>query len=62
MGLSATIGLLLAGTIVFALPDIDFGHEDKMTFCSMLVNRRVYTQEKLDIFCTLKVQEWDSQV
>ena len=56
------IGLLMARSIIFALPEIDLGHEDKMTLCSMLANRRVYSQEKLDVFCTLKVQEWDNQV
>ena len=59
MKLSAFIGLLLA---LPALQEVDMGHENKLSFCSFLINRRIYKQEKLDDFCTLKVQEWDNQV
>ena len=59
MKLSAFIGLLLA---LPALQEVDMGHENKLSFCSFLINRRIYKQERLDVFCTLKVQEWDNQV
>ena len=56
------LGLLLARLTVLALPDVDMDHEHKLSFCSLLVNKRVYKQERLDIFCSLKVQQWDGQV
>ena len=62
MRLSVLIGLFLLGLMAIASPDVDFSHETKLTYCSMLVNRRVYKEEKLDDFCSLKVQQWENQV
>ena len=45
MRLSAFIGLLLA---LPALQEVDMGHENKLSFCSFLINRRIYKQERLD--------------
>ena len=55
----AFIGLFLAVSMVFT--SLDMGDENKLSFCAM-VNRRLYRQENLDVFCLLKVQSWDNQV
>lgn len=61
MRLLAFIGLLLALPIVSGSPELDMGDENKLSFCAM-VNRRIYRQEKLEYFCLLKVQQWETQV
>ncbi len=62
MKLLAIVGLLLVALVAPALPDADIGDEHRLSYCSMLVNKRVYKQERLDVFCSLKVQQWDNQV
>ena len=59
---SAFLGLLLAATMVFTSTALDLVDEHKISYCDMLIKRRVYRDEKLDVFCLLKVQEWDNQV
>ena len=56
------VGLLLASFVGSTLPDVDMDNEHKLSYCSMLSNKRIYKQEKLDLFCSLKVQQWDGQV
>ena len=62
MNLLAFLGLLLASQVFSMLPEVDMDNENKLSFCSMLSNKRIYKQEKLDVFCSLKVQQWDDQV
>ena len=59
MTMLATVGLLLAAGVVLA--SLDLGDENKMSYCAMLIKRRVYREENLDVFCLLKVQQWDNQ-
>ena len=60
MKLLAGVGLLLVVPVVLAA--LDMGDENKLSYCTMLINRRVYREEKLEDFCLLKVQQWDDQV
>ena len=63
MKLLAYLGLILLGHVVVVSPEeLDMTNENKLSFCSMLKHRRIYNEEKLDDFCSLKVQEWDNQV
>ena len=59
---TVVIGLLLTLSVVSVTPNVDMGDENKLSFCAMLINRRVYKQENLEIFCLLKVQHWENQV
>ena len=56
--LAAWLGLSL---LAFAANSIDWSSENKMSYCAMLIKRRVYREENLDVFCLLKVQQWDNQ-
>jgi hypothetical protein len=62
MWLPTILGLLLSGVGSVASKEVNWSHEQKKTFCSMLANRRVYREENLAVFCTVKVQQWKNQV
>ena len=62
MKILAIVGLLLVAPVSLVLPDVDMDNEHRLSYCSMLINKRIYKQERLDVFCSLKVQQWDGQV
>ena len=58
----AYAGLALLAGLVGGGRDIDWSAENKESYCGLVSRRRIYRQQRLEIYCQLKVQELDSQV
>ena len=45
-----------------ATDNIDWSTENKNTYCDLISRRRIYRQQRLEIYCQVKVLEVDQQV
>ena len=56
------IWIWLALLANLAKTDVDWTTENRKTYCSMIANRRIYKQQRLDWYCQIKVRKVDGQV
>lgn len=55
--------LLLIGQAGNAAPEnIDWSTQNKMSYCDLISRRRIFKQQRLEIYCQVKVLEVDEQV
>ena len=56
--------LALFGLVVLAAAadDIDWSTQNKISYCDLISRRRIYKQQRLEIYCQVKVLEIDEQV
>ena len=61
--LLAVIGLILSSTTVSGMSNDEWEfHHAQLTYCQLKVGKRVYRQERLEDYCTIKVRLFKEQV
>ena len=56
------IWIWLALLANLAKTDVDWTTENRKTYCSMIANRRIYRQQRLEWYCQIKIRKVDEQV
>ncbi len=57
----ALLGLIISGVLAMSNDEWQF-HHAQLTYCQLKVGKRVYRQERLEDYCTIKVRLFKEQV